>query len=191
MTPPLLDVGDLLDRGRWGGYQRLLVGLTATAIIFDGIDNQLMGVAIPTIMREWSVPRSAFAPVVSLGYVGMMIGGAIAGLVGDRLGRRVALLGSMLLFGVMTMAMTLVDLLTKPTVVAQSWDFFRSVQTANTKYTPLIRPYDTPAIWLNKEIMARYRPEMRKYYYDPTKYKTYLEQLGITYPTVKAETAVP
>jgi aminobenzoyl-glutamate utilization protein B len=26
---------------------------------------------------------------------------------------------------------------------------------------------------------------MKKYYYDPTKYRTYLEQLGIRYPTVK------
>jgi aminobenzoyl-glutamate utilization protein B len=33
--------------------------------------------------------------------------------------------------------------------------------------------------------MARYRPEMRKYYYDSSKYKSYLEQLGIKYPTVK------
>ena len=33
--------------------------------------------------------------------------------------------------------------------------------------------------------MAKYRPEMQKYYYDPKKYGTYLEQLGITYPTVK------
>ena len=33
--------------------------------------------------------------------------------------------------------------------------------------------------------MAKYRPEMKKYYYDPTKYKTYLEQLGIAYPTVR------
>lgn len=108
-TPSSIDVGHLLDNGRWGGYQRVLVGLTALAIIFDGIDNQLMGVAIPTIMREWSVARSDFAPVVSLGYVGMMIGGAVAGLAGDRLGRRVALLGSMVLFGVTTMAMAVVD----------------------------------------------------------------------------------
>jgi len=28
--------------------------------------------------------------------------------------------------------------------------------------------------------MARYRPQMRRYYYDPSKYRTYLEQLGIT-----------
>jgi aminobenzoyl-glutamate utilization protein B len=93
--------------------------------------------------------------------------------------------------GAKVQAMTMLDLYFKPTVIAQAWDFFRTVQTANRKYTPLIRPYEKPAIWLNKDIMARYRPEMRKYYYDPTKYKTYLEQLGITYPTVKAETVVP
>jgi aminobenzoyl-glutamate utilization protein B len=93
--------------------------------------------------------------------------------------------------GAKVQAMTMLDLYTKPALVAQAWDFFRSVQTAQTKYTPFIRPGDKPAIWLNKEIMARYRPEMRKFYYDPTRYKTYLEQLGITYPTVKPETAVP
>jgi AAHS family 4-hydroxybenzoate transporter-like MFS transporter len=108
-VPVSVDVGQLLDSGRWGGYQRWLVALTALAIVFDGIDNQLMGVAIPTIMREWSIPRGAFAPVVSLGYLGMMVGGAIAGIVGDRLGRRTALLGSMMVFGSMTVAVAMVD----------------------------------------------------------------------------------
>jgi len=61
----------------------------------------------------------------------------------------------------------------------------RPGQTANTKYEPLIRPGDQPAIDLNKESMARYREQMKKYYFDPTKYKTYLEQLGIAYPTIK------
>jgi len=51
----------------------------------------------------------------------------------------------------------------------------------------LIRPQDQPAIELNKDTMARYREQMKKYYYDPTKYKTYLEQLGIQYPTVRKE----
>ena len=48
-------------------------------------------------------------------------------------------------------------------------------------------PEDKPAIWLNEEIMAKYRPEMKKYYYEPTRYKTYLEQLGAQYPTVRAD----
>ena len=99
-----LDVGRLLDEGNWGGYQRWLIFLTALTIVFDGIDNQLLGVAMPAIMQEWSAPRSAFAPVVSIGLAGMMIGGALAGLAGDRIGRRSALLLSMALFGVMTAA---------------------------------------------------------------------------------------
>ncbi|MBY0493003.1 MAG: MFS transporter [Cyanobacteria bacterium] len=81
---------------------KLLITLVALAIVFDGVDNQLLGVAIPSIMREWSVPRAAFAPVVSIGYFGMMIGGAVAGLAGDRFGRKSALLASMMIFGATT-----------------------------------------------------------------------------------------
>ena len=99
-----VDVGDVLNNAPWGAYQRWLVFLTATTIVFDGIDNQLLGIVIPTLMREWGVPRSVFAPLVSLGYLGMMIGGAVAGVAGDRFGRRTALLVSMAMFGVMTLA---------------------------------------------------------------------------------------
>ena len=57
---PQIDVGRRLDEGNWGGYQKWLVFLAALTIVFDGIDNQLLGVAMPSIMREWSVPRAAF-----------------------------------------------------------------------------------------------------------------------------------
>ncbi|HET9196067.1 MAG TPA: amidohydrolase [Vicinamibacterales bacterium] len=87
--------------------------------------------------------------------------------------------------GAKVQAMTMLDVLTRPEIVSQAWDYFRNVQTKDAKYTPLIRPQDTPAIWLNEETMAKYRPELRKYYYDPTKYKTYLDQLGIKYPTLR------
>jgi aminobenzoyl-glutamate utilization protein B len=94
--------------------------------------------------------------------------------------------------GAKAQAMTVIDLMLKPTVVAQAWDYFNNVQTKETKYFPLMRADDKPAIWLNKAIMDKYRPEMRKYYYDPSKYKTYLDQLGIKYPTVRDTTkAVP
>ena len=87
--------------------------------------------------------------------------------------------------GAKVVALTVLDFLMKPELVTQAWDYFKNVQTKTVKYTPLIRPEDKPAIWLNEQIMAKYRPEMKKYYYDPTKYKTYLEQLGIKYPTVR------
>jgi aminobenzoyl-glutamate utilization protein B len=87
--------------------------------------------------------------------------------------------------GAKAQAMTLLDLVTRPELVQQAWDYFRDVQTKDTKYEPLIRPQDQPAIWLNKGTMEKFRPEMKKYYYDPSRYKTYLEQLGIDYPTIK------
>ena len=87
--------------------------------------------------------------------------------------------------GAKVQAMTILDLVTRPELVDQAWKYFREVQTKETKYEPLIRPQDQPAIWLNKATMDKYRTEMKKYYYDPSRFKTYLEQLNIKYPTVK------
>src|SRR5687767_12673600 len=97
-----VDVGALLDEGQWTGYQQFLVGATAAAIILDGLDNQLLGAAVPALTREWGVPRSAFASVLASGLFGMMIGGAMGGLIGDRIGRRAALIGSVVSFGLLT-----------------------------------------------------------------------------------------
>ena len=89
--------------------------------------------------------------------------------------------------GAKVAAMTVLDLLIRQDLVQQAWEYFRNVQTKDGKYIPFVSPEDKPAIELNKTIMERYRPEMRKYYYDPSRYKTYLEQLGISYPTVRKE----
>src|SRR5437016_2238852 len=88
--------------------------------------------------------------------------------------------------GAKVMAMTMLDFLMRPELVAGAWDYFRNVQTKDIKYQPLIRPQDRPAIELNRDVMARFRPQMRRFYYDPSKYRTYLEQLGITYPSERA-----
>jgi aminobenzoyl-glutamate utilization protein B len=87
--------------------------------------------------------------------------------------------------GAKVQAMTIIDLLMRPELVQGAWDYFRNVQTKDQKYEPLIGPNDQPAVWMNTNILDKYRPEMKKFYYDPTKYKTYLEQLGIKYPTVR------
>src|SRR3954454_7457305 len=86
-------------------------------------------------------------------------------------------------------ALTILDMLTKPELIQSAWTYFKDVETKNVQYKPLIRPQDKPAIWINEKIMAEYRPQMKKLYYDPKKYKTYLEQLGIKYPTVRTPPA--
>jgi aminobenzoyl-glutamate utilization protein B len=87
--------------------------------------------------------------------------------------------------GAKGIAMTMIDLLTKPELVQQAWTYFRDVQTKDTKYQPLISSDDKPQTWLNQRTMDTYRERMRKYYYDPSKYDTYFEQLGIKYPTTR------
>lgn len=92
--------------------------------------------------------------------------------------------------GAQVVAMTILDVLLTPSLIENAKAYFAE-QTKTRKYEPLIRPTDTPAIDLNKDTMDRFRPEMKRYYYDPTRYRTYLEQLGIQYPTVRQAPARP
>jgi aminobenzoyl-glutamate utilization protein B len=87
--------------------------------------------------------------------------------------------------GAKVQAMTMLDILLHPELVQKAWDYYNNVQTKDVKYKSLLRPDDVPAIWLNKKTMEEYRPRMKELYYDPSKYDTYLEQLGIKYPTVQ------
>jgi len=81
-------------------------------------------------------------------------------------------------------AMTALDLLMKPELIKAAWSYFGE-QTKETKWQSLVPDGVNAPIDLNQEKMARFRPELEKLYFNPNKYKTYLEQLGIKYPTVK------
>jgi aminobenzoyl-glutamate utilization protein B len=87
--------------------------------------------------------------------------------------------------GAKVQATTMLDILLHPELVDKAWDYFKNVQTKDVQYKSFLRPDDQPALWLNKKIMEEYRPRMKSMYYDPAKYSTYLEQLGIKYPTVQ------
>jgi aminobenzoyl-glutamate utilization protein B len=84
-------------------------------------------------------------------------------------------------------ALTLLDLLTQPQIIADAWKYYKEEQTKEIKYEPLISEKDKPAIELNEKIMTQYRTQMKKTYYNPAKYGTYLEQLGIAYPTLRED----
>ncbi len=85
--------------------------------------------------------------------------------------------------GAKVQAMTLVDLLLKPEVITAAWDYFKNVQTRDAE----VRGADPPAGHAGDRAQPRHHGEVPRadeasYYFDPTKYKTYLEQLGIKYP---------
>lgn len=97
-----VDIGRVLDEGPFTRMQKLVVLLAALAIVFDGFDGQLIGFAIPLLMKDWGVDRAAFGPVVAAGLVGMAVGMAAGGWLADRIGRRRVLATSCVLFGAVT-----------------------------------------------------------------------------------------
>jgi aminobenzoyl-glutamate utilization protein B len=88
------------------------------------------------------------------------------------------------LAGAKVQAMTAIELFADPELVKKAWEYFRE-QTKETKWESLIPAEAPPPVHLNKEKMQRYGPELKKLRYDPSQYNTYLEQLGIEYPTVR------
>ena len=93
--------------------------------------------------------------------------------------------------GSKTVAMTVLDLMTRPELLTAAKSYFKDVQNKTQHYVPMLAADDKPQIQINADIMARFRPEMRKYYYDPKKYPTYLDQLGIKWPPVQVAASAP
>jgi aminobenzoyl-glutamate utilization protein B len=90
-------------------------------------------------------------------------------------------------YGARVLARSALELYLRPDLVEAAWGYFRDEQTARQEYIPFIGPDDPPAIYLNRGIMEEFRPRLREFYYDETRYATYLEQLGVTYPTLRPD----
>jgi aminobenzoyl-glutamate utilization protein B len=87
--------------------------------------------------------------------------------------------------GAKVLARTALEMFLTPKLVEESLTYFRDVQTRNVSYQPFIDADDPPAIWLNAGIMSEFRSKLQPFYYDETRFDSYLEQLGIAYPTVR------
>jgi len=86
--------------------------------------------------------------------------------------------------GAKAVALTTLDLLTKPELRKAARDYFTNVQTKTMKYVPMIGAGDKPALDINEDMMDRYKGQLRQFYYDPSRYPTYLDQLGIKFPVL-------
>ena len=85
--------------------------------------------------------------------------------------------------GAKVLADTILDLVTTPQLIADAKVYFDTVQMNGRRYDPVLSATDTPAIHLNHDVMERLRPKMEPFYYDPSRYSSYLEQLGVQYPS--------
>lgn len=88
-------------------------------------------------------------------------------------------------YGSRVIAMTAIELIADPAKVEEAWAYHREVTTKDRQWVSLIPEGTEPPTFLNAEKMARFRPVLEGLRYDPSRYGTYLEQLGIAYPTVR------
>ena len=96
------DIRNAIDSSAWSGFQKTILAVTALAVIMDGFDNQLIGFAVPAIMADWQIPKDSFGPVLAISLLAMTIGTFLGGLAGDKVGRRPALIASMLILALGT-----------------------------------------------------------------------------------------
>lgn len=84
--------------------------------------------------------------------------------------------------GAKAVAMTVMDMMTSPDLLVQAKQYFDTDQQKFDHYDPMLTAADVPAIHLNDDLMDKMRPLMEPYYFDSSKYDSYLDQLGIKYP---------
>jgi len=140
----LMDISQLLDFGQWSALQKAIVFLSALAIVFDGMDIQMMGFAIPAMAKDWGVARSAFTSILALGLFGVALGTAFGGLLGDRFGRRTALIANVALFGAATLGIAFIHSLTPLLILrliagAGIGGALPNATTLTAEFTPLSR----------------------------------------------------
>jgi AAHS family benzoate transporter-like MFS transporter len=99
-----VDIHRIVDEARFNGFHLRVLILCALIIIFDGYDLAVVGIALPSIMKELRVAPANAGLMVSSALIGMMLGAIVFGTVADKVGRRWTIAICVLLFSVFTSA---------------------------------------------------------------------------------------
>jgi len=99
---PVVQVSHLLDERGITGFHVQLIFWSVLIALFDGYDIAAIALAAPELVRSWGVSRAALGPVLAASLAGILVGSIFFGWIGDRFGRKNALIGSLLVFGIFT-----------------------------------------------------------------------------------------
>jgi len=117
---PSTRLGRLVDDAPFRAVHWIVLALSALVLMLDGYDLSAMGFALPAISTAVAVPAAKFGPALSASLVGVAIGSLVAGPLGDRYGRRAAIIGCFLIVGAGALGTTLASSLSDFMV----WRFF-------------------------------------------------------------------
>lgn len=99
-----LDVQSFINSQPLSRYQWRVVILCFLIVFLDGLDTAAMGFIAPALSQDWGIDRASLGPVMSAALIGMVFGALGSGPLADRFGRKVVLVGAVLLFGAFSLA---------------------------------------------------------------------------------------
>ncbi|MEY2925768.1 MAG: hypothetical protein RL367_245 [Pseudomonadota bacterium] len=100
----LIDLDTVLDGQKIGRHIVPLIAVALLVLACDGFDLAAMGYIVPELAKGWHLKPTGFVLAFSAGIIGMMIGGPLLGLLGDRLGRRRVIVFGLFAIGSATLA---------------------------------------------------------------------------------------
>jgi AAHS family 4-hydroxybenzoate transporter-like MFS transporter len=112
-----VDVQTFLNAHRFSSFQWVIFALCFVIVLLDGFDTAAIGFIAPSLVQEWGVARPDLGPVLSAALFGLAAGALLSGPIADRLGRKVVLVTSVLIFGVACLASSFAGTLTQLTVL--------------------------------------------------------------------------
>ena len=99
----LIDVPAFIDSRKISRFQIRVAALCAMVVLLDGLNTQVIGYLGPVLSKDWNLSRAALGPVFSASLAGLMIGLLVIGPLSDRVGRKLAIVLSTVLFGCFTL----------------------------------------------------------------------------------------
>jgi AAHS family 4-hydroxybenzoate transporter-like MFS transporter len=109
-----IDVSEVIEGQKLGWFIVRLILVSWLVTFFDGFDMNVIAFAAPYLAPAYQLDKPMLANVFSSGIAGTLIGGFLFGFLGDRFGRRSAILLATVVFGVLTLALAMAD---------QYWEF--------------------------------------------------------------------
>ncbi|MFD1561811.1 MFS transporter [Paraburkholderia silviterrae] len=99
-----VDVQTFINEHPFSPFQWFIFLLCFAIVLLDGFDTAAIGFIAPSLLGEWGLTKPALAPVLSAALFGLACGALVSGPLSDRLGRRIMLLGAVLVFGAACLA---------------------------------------------------------------------------------------
>jgi putative MFS transporter len=97
-----MPVADRLDRLPLTAFHYRLLLLSGCGWLFDSMDTGLMSFVLARLKVEWRLAPDQIAVTSSAGLAGMLLGGAVAGSLADRFGRKKVFQATLLIFTIST-----------------------------------------------------------------------------------------